>query len=55
VINTVDVEDIDDATSKAVNAGGRIVTEKERVEGVGWVAYLADPSGIVFGVIQGEQ
>jgi uncharacterized protein len=52
VINTVGVENLDDAAERVKQAGGRLVTEKAPVPGVGWFLYAADPTGIVFGMMQ---
>jgi predicted enzyme related to lactoylglutathione lyase len=52
---TVDVDDIDAALGRAVAAGARVVTEKQEIPGVGQQAYLTDPSGTVFGVLEAVQ
>ena len=49
---TVDVEDIDATIAAVKAAGGNQVGEKNEIPGVGRMAYLADPSGIVFGAMQ---
>jgi uncharacterized protein len=51
-VNTVGVDDLD-ATLAAVEAnGGSIALAKEKMEGVGWVAYAKDTEGNIFGLIQ---
>jgi predicted enzyme related to lactoylglutathione lyase len=50
VVNTIDVDDIDAAIKRSQEAGAIMVMEKQAIPGVGWMAYLADPSGVVFGV-----
>lgn len=51
-VNTVGVDDID-ATLAAVEAnGGTIALPKDKMEGVGWVAYAKDTEGNIFGMIQ---
>lgn len=52
VVNTIAVEDIDKAIEKAVKAGAKVVRPKMFVARVGFIAYLADPEGIRFGLIQ---
>ena len=54
VVNTMNVESVDDVVRSVKDAGGSVVTEKMPVPGVGWMAYLADPSGIIFGVMQDD-
>ncbi len=55
VINTVDVDDVDAVVERAKAAGGSVLVEKMPVPGVGWLAYLTDPDGIVFGVMQADE
>lgn len=51
-VNTVGVADID-ATLRMVEAnGGQIVMPKDEIPGVGHLAYVREPGGTVFGVIQ---
>jgi predicted enzyme related to lactoylglutathione lyase len=52
VINTIGVDDVDEAVGKAEEAGATVLVGKQAVPGQGWVAYLSDPTGIVFGVFQ---
>ena len=52
VINTLEVESLEDAMSKIEGAGGKIVHGPNDVPGVGIHAYCADPEGILFGVMQ---
>jgi predicted enzyme related to lactoylglutathione lyase len=51
-INTMGVDDIDAAMARVVDAGGSIVMPKHEVAGDGWHAYVADPEGGVFGLMQ---
>jgi predicted enzyme related to lactoylglutathione lyase len=52
VINTISVDDNDAFTAKALAAGGTVVVPKRAVPGSGWLTYIADPAGIVFGIMQ---
>ena len=52
VVNTISVDDNDAFVAKAVAAGGTIAVPKRAVPGSGWLTYLADPAGIIFGVMQ---
>ena len=49
---TVDVDDVDDAVSYARAHRGSIAVPKTAVPGIGWLAYLKDPDGNIFGVMQ---
>lgn len=54
---TVDVEDIDDLIAKATGiggAGGSLAVPKMAVPGIGWLAYLKDPDGNIFGMMQAD-
>ncbi|HKY48291.1 MAG TPA: VOC family protein [Acidimicrobiia bacterium] len=51
-VSTVGVDDLD-ATMAAVEAnGGSIALPKEKMEGVGWLAYAKDTEGNIFGMIE---
>jgi len=52
---TVGVEDIDASIEKAKGAGGTIALDKMQVPGVGWLAYMKDPEGNIFGMLQAAQ
>ena len=52
VTNTIAVEDIDKAIERAVKAGAKVVRPKASVPKVGFIAYLEDPEGVQFGLIQ---
>lgn len=51
---TVDVADVDSAVSRALAVGGATAVPKTAVPGIGWLAYLKDPDGNVFGVMQAD-
>lgn len=55
VVNTIGVEDIDATVERAKEAGATVVAEKMPIVGMGWVAYLVDPSGIVFGLFSMDE
>jgi hypothetical protein len=52
MVNTIDVDDIDDVIKKIESKGGEIVTPKHAVPGVGWLAYFKDAEGVMFGIMQ---
>ena len=54
-VNTVDVPNIDEYMEKATTAGGTIVAPKMAVPGVGWMAYVMDPEGNVFGLMESDE
>jgi predicted enzyme related to lactoylglutathione lyase len=52
VVNTVDVDNLDEVVKKVEVNGGIILRPKHAVPGVGWLAYIQDSEGIVTGVMQ---
>lgn len=51
-VNTISVDDIDDALRKVLANGGQIVHAKAEVPQVGLLAYVREPGGNFFGIIQ---
>lgn len=49
---TVDVDDVDACVARARSAGGSVALPKMAVPGIGWLAYLKDPDGNIFGAMQ---
>ena len=54
VVNTIDVDDIDDIIKKIEEKGGEIVKPKHAVPGVGWLAYFKDSEGVMSGIMQND-
>jgi len=52
---TVDVDDLDATLEAALKIGGEVRLPRMPVPGVGWLAYLADPDGNLFGVMQADE
>jgi len=52
---TVDVESLDETLEAALKLGGEIRVPRMAMEGLGWLAYLADPDGNLFGVMQADE
>ena len=52
VINTLEVDSLEETTRQIEAAGGEVVHGPNEVPGVGTHAYFADPEGILFGVMQ---
>jgi len=51
---TVDVDDIDASVERGKAAGGSMALPKLPVPGIGWLAYLKDPDGNIFGMMQAD-
>lgn len=53
---TVDVDDIDASLAKATGggAGAVVCVPKMAVPGVGWLGYVKDPDGNIFGMLQAD-
>ena len=51
---TVQVDDLDDTLAKALAARATVAMEKTEMAGVGWLAYLFDTEGNLFGLMQPE-
>jgi uncharacterized protein len=49
---TLGVEDLDATMTKALASGGTVALPKMPVPGVGWLAYLKDTEGNIFGLMQ---
>ncbi len=53
---TVDVADIDAAVARAEHGHlGKVCTPKTAVPGIGWLAYVKDPDGNIFGMMQADR
>jgi predicted enzyme related to lactoylglutathione lyase len=52
---TIDVENLDDMMAKVKGAGGSEALAKMQVPGVGWLAYMKDPEGNIFGMLQSDK
>ncbi len=51
---TVDVDNVDAVVAAARGGGGAVALPKMPVPGIGWLAYLKDPDGNIFGVMQAD-
>lgn len=52
--NTVGVESYEETTKKIIAAGGKILTPKTAVPGIGYMSYCQDTEGNVFGIMQND-
>ncbi|MHC4082006.1 MAG: VOC family protein [Planctomycetota bacterium] len=55
VVNTLQVDDVDEAAAKVEANGGKVVVQKMPIPGVGWVAYCTDPGGVIFGIYKHDE
>ncbi|OPX89680.1 MAG: Glyoxalase-like domain protein [Pelotomaculum sp. PtaB.Bin104] len=51
-VNTINVADLEASMGKIRQAGGKVLTEKMVIPGVGSFAYCQDTEGNTFGIIQ---
>lgn len=51
---TIDCERIEETIATAQKLGAAIVLPKTAIPGVGWMAYLKDTEGNIFGVMQSD-
>jgi predicted enzyme related to lactoylglutathione lyase len=54
IVIFVDVSSVDEYLRKVVQAGGKAVTEKTAIPGVGYSAYCKDTEGNLFGIFQDD-
>ena len=54
-VNTIDVTDLDASLEAVFKAGGSEALPKNPVPGVGWLAYVKDPDGNIFGMLQADE
>ena len=52
VVNSVDVPSVDDFIKKVTKNGGKVVTPKTPIPGIGYFAYCKDTEGNMFGIMQ---
>lgn len=51
---TVNVTSVDETVEQATKLGGVVALPKMPIPGVGWLAYLKDTEGNIFGVMQAD-
>lgn len=51
---TVDVENLDTSLALATEIGATVAVPRMAVPGVGWLAYVTDPDGNIFGMMQND-
>ncbi|MEW6141827.1 MAG: VOC family protein [Chloroflexota bacterium] len=53
-VNTVSVPSVDDFLKNITTAGGKALTQKMAIPGIGYHAYCEDTEGNVFGIMQDD-
>jgi predicted enzyme related to lactoylglutathione lyase len=53
-VNTIDVNDVDEAIKKVETNGGKVIQPKMALPGVGYLAYIQDPDGNIFGLMKDD-
>lgn len=54
IINTVDVESVDEYAEKITAAGGGVVMPKTAIPRIGYFAYCRDTEGNIFGIMESD-
>ncbi len=54
VENTIDVKNLDASLANVKAHGGEVIRPKMAVPGVGWMAYIKDTEGNVFGLMESD-
>jgi len=55
VTNTIDVPSVDEFSKKITMGGGKVVSPKMAIPGIGYLAICEDTEGISFGIIQSDR
>lgn len=51
---TVAVPSVDEAVSRVLAGGGRVLEPKMPIPGIGWYATCAEPGGLMFGMVEAD-
>lgn len=54
-VNTIEVPSLDEYLTKVTKNGGKVLTSRSTIPGVGYFAYCQDTEGNTFGVLQGDE
>lgn len=52
VVNTIQVDNIEETMKKISSNGGEVLTPKQTIPSVGWFVYFKDPEGTIHGAMQ---
>lgn len=55
VVLTMETDDLDGTVGRARQAGGTIVFDRAPIVGVGWLAQILDPNGVLFGIMEPDE
>jgi hypothetical protein len=54
-VNTIEVPSLEEYLTKVTENGGKVLTPRNTIPGVGYFAYCQDTEGNTFGVLQGDE
>jgi len=54
VENTIDVKNLDASLANVKASGGEVIRPRMAVPGIGWMAYIKDTEGNVFGLMEND-
>ena len=54
-VNTINVPSADEFIDKVVANGGEVAVPRMSVPGIGYMAYLRDPEGNLFGIMEADE
>jgi len=54
-VNTIDVPSLDEYLARITKSGGKVLTSRTTIPGVGYFAYCQDTEGNTFGVLQSDE
>jgi predicted enzyme related to lactoylglutathione lyase len=55
VVLTMETDDLDGTVRRARAAGGSVLLERAPIPGVGWLAQVRDPNGVLMGIMQPDE
>jgi predicted enzyme related to lactoylglutathione lyase len=53
-VNTIGVPSVDEFAKKIADAGGKVLTQKTAIPGIGFFAYCIDTEANVFGIMEND-
>ena len=55
VVLTMETDDLDQTVERARRAGGTVLLARAPIVGVGWLAQILDPNGVLLGVMEPDE
>ena len=49
---TLEIQDLDAAVTRVIDQGGKLLRPRAAVPGIGWMAYIQDTEGNIFGLME---